>query len=265
MAVTAAIKFQQGVTTDDPGRALFGVLGGGPVTCSNGDNTNVVLWTWTLTAVPPGSALPLGVFSVGPAGTFTPDVVGGYGVDLRVQDRLGFVAEVDSVFGIPEASGRFIPPFGAAASALNFGGQLRGWSPYAEDYFHFVDATIAGVTALGARDVLAVSTTRDGVPGTIAGFDIPTNSMVMIEVEIVALKDDKTIGMRATLRGGFLNNSNVITPDVPDAPAPSFIGGAPAWAVSFAPPAGITVSVTVDPGPLDTVSFYVVRTAIQII
>jgi hypothetical protein len=38
-----------------------------------------------------------------------------------------------------EASGRFIPPLGAKASALNFAGQVRGWAKHLAEWLKYAD------------------------------------------------------------------------------------------------------------------------------
>lgn len=128
MAIAAAIKFVQGATIGTAGQALYGVLTT-PVTVSNGNNSNVQRWKWTMVAVPPGSTVAEGVMADGPFNSvqFIPDVRGGYHVELIVFDAAGNQKKDRKVFQVPETSGLSIPPFDANAAALNFAGQLDGW------------------------------------------------------------------------------------------------------------------------------------------
>lgn len=98
-------------------------------------------------------------------------------------------------------------------------------------------------------------------PGTLATFVTTSDSMSVIDAELVALQDDGSIGMRAKIAIGVLNVAGVLTADTPDAPTPSFIGGAPAWTIGFnlADP---NVTLDVDPGA-DTVSWYLVSSKIR--
>lgn len=152
MTVSAEIKFTQGATVGPDGQALFGSVGSA-VHASNVSDASVVSWTWTIVDVPPGSAVPVGLISDGPTPslTFTPDVTGGYLVQLDVFDSAGRSSTDLRVFGVKELSGRFVPPFKARAAALNFAGQARGWAPYAETYLRAVDKRASRVvTTSGA-------------------------------------------------------------------------------------------------------------------
>lgn len=145
MAVTAAVKFTQGVTTDAAGRALIGALTT-PVVASNGNNSNVVFWEWEVIDSPPGSAVPVGIVLSGSVAsyTFVPDVRGGYHIKLTTRDLAGNTAVDFRVFQVLETTGRAIPPFNAVANALNFAGQLRGWAKYLEQYLHAIDNAGSG-------------------------------------------------------------------------------------------------------------------------
>jgi hypothetical protein len=386
MTLAASIKFVQGVTIGTPGVALLGATGTN-VTASNGlDSPDVVRSKWTMIGVPGGSSVPTGLMSDGPQKTviFLPDVRGTYHVELVVFDASGSQKKSRLCFGILETTGRLIPAFDAEAPALNFGGQLRGWAKYMEEYLRAVDsggggggspggatdeiqvndgaggfagsvstgskpatgrwripydgtpgntklvvfknsgavdkdiwtwgfdahtfgnfgidlslhgsgttaldlasglAVLTGATiiftASGKIRIQAVETVNEGTaqgrvstfeaevkataaPTTFGTFTTPTGSMTVIDVEIVAIKSDGSIGMRGKISQGFLNVADVITSDTPDAPAPSFIGGAPGWTFGFDTSAAPDVKVSVDP-MADTVTFYIIRSAMRIV
>jgi hypothetical protein len=142
MAVSAAIKITQGVTTAPAGEALLGDLDA-TVTFSNGDDMTgpVVWWKWEVVDVPPGSSVATGTVTEGAIASMSlvPDVRGGYLVRLTTKDSQGAQATDLRCFGVLEESGRFVPPFLANASALNFDGQERGWAKYMEEWLHAVD------------------------------------------------------------------------------------------------------------------------------
>ena len=144
MALVAQIKFVQGATIGTPGVALAGVSGT-LVTASNGDDSSVKRWQWTMVGTPSASSIPQGLISDGPvtAATFTPDVAGGYHLQLVTFDAAGNSVTDRRVFQVPELSGRYIPPFDAEAPAMNFLGQLRGWALYLEAYLKYVDTIIS--------------------------------------------------------------------------------------------------------------------------
>ena len=137
MTVAASLKFAQGGPyIGGNGEALLGRDGtnGGVITCTNVDNTNVVVWEYKLIEVPPESALALGVFGVTASSTFTEDVVGSYTVMLTVTDAGGVQAADVRVYTAGDERGLAPPPFLANADQCNFGGQTRGWK-YLEDAF----------------------------------------------------------------------------------------------------------------------------------
>lgn len=144
MSAPAQIKFVQGANTPVAGRALDGVTGTS-VTASNGDNTNIVSWNWSLVDVPPASALAVG--SRGTASTmnpFTPDVTGSYLVKLVTVDNLGVSTTDYRAVMIKESAtySRYLPPSFAAAlgdTALNIAGQTRGYAPFLEAYLKVID------------------------------------------------------------------------------------------------------------------------------
>lgn len=141
MSVTALIKITQGATTDVAGRALKGSLGTA-FTCTNGDNTNVVLWKWELLYVPPGSVVPLTVQGPSASPSFAviaPDVAGSYRIRLTVFDGAGGQDVDIRNLCVPFPHGIIAPPFqgnppplplvglGAKPNEMNLGGQPFGW------------------------------------------------------------------------------------------------------------------------------------------
>lgn len=172
MAVSAAIKFTQGESTAPAGEAMFGSLGS-PVEVSNGNNSGATAWEWTLLDAPPDSALVPGVVLSGatPTYSFTPDVTGCYLLKLRVTDASGNAAEDVRALGVPEESGRLIPPYKGDGAALNFGGNARGWSTYLEEYLRYVDSIVGTAGA-------------NAFTQTIDGFTQPAqNNSVNVRVE----------------------------------------------------------------------------------
>ena len=145
----AQIDFTQGENTGGPGFALIGVAGT-PVQVSNGDNSNLANWQFTMLDTGPGSALSRGVVQNGalPTYTFTPDVTGCYVILLTTTDNEGNVYSDTRVFGILELSGRLIPSYEATDNAMNFVissvENTRGWSPFVQAYLKAVDAAGGG-------------------------------------------------------------------------------------------------------------------------
>lgn len=153
MAVAAAVRFVQGLNIGAPAQALFGTLVDGVVTVSNGNDTGVVRWVFEVLDVPPGSAVPTGVVQDGGISTwtFTPDIRGGYLVQLTVYAAGDSAQARDArTFGVKLASGRFIPSFcprtQVGDDVVNFAGQLRGWSPYLEEWLLFLDNLAGAIT-----------------------------------------------------------------------------------------------------------------------
>lgn len=163
MAVSAKIKFVQGVLTPNAGLALLGALTTA-VVCSNDNNGDAKLWTWNIIAKPPGSAVTLGQISASSTATFQPDVRGGYHVELIVTDENGVSVSDRSVFEVPELSGLVIPPFFAGKDELNFGGQAQGWDPYMREVIQYLQGRSALVnSATGAiNDMASTTTLADG-------------------------------------------------------------------------------------------------------
>lgn len=183
MPVTAAIKFTQGVTTDDPGRALIGVTGVS-VAMTNGDNSDVFDWTWETLAKPSASAIPIGVLAAGavPSATFTPDVAGSYLARLTVKDTVGNQSQDTRAFIVREASGRIIPPFRGDSASLNYGGQAQGWDPAMATWLHatdgkapLVNASTGAINNIASADLVDLTAAEgirftNGVGPTINGI-----------------------------------------------------------------------------------------------
>lgn len=126
-AVTATIKFVQGVTVGVAGRALEGTTGTA-VTVSNDTETNVVNRTYTMLSVPIGSVVPTGTIGTGVTASFTPDVSGCYRVRVTVTDGGVTTSSMVRVFGVENARGWLVPAFDGTAEEHNFDGQIRGWA-----------------------------------------------------------------------------------------------------------------------------------------
>lgn len=167
MPVTAAIKFTQGVTTDDPGRALI-VVASTPVVMTNGDNSDVFDWTWEILTAPSASGIPTGVIAAGAmsSASATPDVPGSYLVRLTVKDAAGNQAQDTRAFIVLEGSGRLIPPFRGDFNSLNYGGQVQGWDPAMEQWLHAADGKPP--RDIGGSGVLNNLTSTDPTDGTAA-------------------------------------------------------------------------------------------------
>ncbi len=163
MAVAALIKFVQGALVGTAGVALVGNLGA-EVTASNANNTNIQRWRWTIVDAPAGSAITPGVISDGATSTldFTPDVRGGYHVDLKVwefSDATGDSETHRLVFLVEELSGRKNPPFDAEAPALNFASTPRGWAEIMDAWFRYIDGNAALTNA--SNGLIAAAPTKD--------------------------------------------------------------------------------------------------------
>ncbi len=140
----ALINFTQGVSTGGAGFALIGVTGT-PVTVSNGDDSEIVNYQFTMVDVGVGSAITQGVVQNGdtPTYTFTPDASGCYVLNLITTDNQGNLYQDTRVFGILETSGRLIPSYLGTDKAMNFVissvENLKGWSPFLQAYLKQVD------------------------------------------------------------------------------------------------------------------------------
>lgn len=139
MAVTAKIKFTQGMSDPPAGEALIG-SSGVDVVVTNENNNSVETYIWEMVDAPPASTVAVGVMASGSVTsvTFTPDSPGGYLVRLTVIDLAGNKSVDIRAFQILEPSGYLIPAFEANANALNFGGQTRGWAKYLEDMLRYL-------------------------------------------------------------------------------------------------------------------------------
>jgi hypothetical protein len=179
----SAINFTQGVSTGGPGVALIGV-DGTLVVVSNGDDSNIVNWKFTVVDVGFGSAVSQGVVQNGgtPTWSFTPDVSGSYVVDLVTTDNQGNLFEDRRVFAVLETNGLLIPSFTADAGSLNFSGQTKGWSPYLNAWLKLVlsggSGTVTSVTGTlpvsstgGSTPVISIRAAAAGLSGSMSGGD----------------------------------------------------------------------------------------------
>lgn len=156
---TAQIVFTQGVSVSPPSTSLMGVAAVSVQVASN-ITLGIVTFIFTVIDVPPGSAVPVGLVQTGasPTWNFTPDLQGGYCVELETIDGSGNTSTDTQVFGVPTTTGRFIPPFTGNAQNLNFAGQTRGWAPYMEAWLHFLDTLgepFTRVTTAGGHTLIA--------------------------------------------------------------------------------------------------------------
>jgi hypothetical protein len=153
--VTALLKFSQGATVGNDGEALKGNLSD-DFLVANSDNTGVGSWEIQILEVPYGSSTPKGVLAQGnsatPAGTITPDALGGcYRIQLKVWPLANRQGQVDTdirCIGLDGANGLCAPPPmvwppclpdprstlpGKKPNEMNFGGQDGGWSGQGAD------------------------------------------------------------------------------------------------------------------------------------
>lgn len=183
----AQIRFTQGATVGTAGMALLGVTGTA-VTVSNGDDSNVVRWTFTVNDVPPTSTVPIGVAQTGstPSWSFTPDVVDCYSITLETEDNLGVIRSDTRVFGVRRTSGRIVPPFNGDASSLNFQNgpwpsQILGWDPALRDWLEFLDS---------------IGGTSDHAVVAVAGLTVlsrPSGGSLYVPVNLTQAAGDVTI------------------------------------------------------------------------
>lgn len=148
---------------------------------------------------------------------FTPDVRGPYHVDLEIRDVSGNRRVDRKVFLVPETSGFPIPPFDAVASAMNFGGQLRGWAPALETWLRAVEIAMAISIVEGGGNTDLATFTRMGVrpidcsrlPATLYGKTLKARFSAVIESTVGAIAEcqlyDHTHGVIVT--GTTLDNS----------------------------------------------------------
>lgn len=196
MSVKALIKFTQGALNPPAGQALFGTVGTS-VVATNADNSGVKSFTWTMIDVPPGSAISTGVLAMGnsPSLAFLPDLMGGYDLELEVRDKSGFRSIHRLVFQVKLGSGRYIPPFGAPQSALNFAGNKRGWAPSMEEWLLLLDSLGGG----GAS--IYTGSSNNAAPATIL---IPILSAHSAQLNIDVLASRQNVA-NATATWTFLN------------------------------------------------------------
>jgi hypothetical protein len=163
MAVSASIKFVQGSNVGTPGVALLGVTGTS-VTCSNGSDTGVDEWQWTVISSPEGSAVTPGTTGTSPTFSFDPDITGCYLIELLTtgSDSPSDTATDYRAFGVPQTSGNgLIPSFACDAGSLNFSGVTTGWDPIMRTWLLLLDSLASSgtyVTNITTSAVLPVAT-----------------------------------------------------------------------------------------------------------
>lgn len=141
---TAKIKFTQGLLDPPPGRALVGVAGV-EVACTNEDNSGGASSEWSIEDVPNESLVATGVQSTSASLAFTPDVPGGYMVQLLRTDGSGTAID-RRVFQVPEANdfaSFLIPPFTSNVGSSNFLGQLKGWAKHVEAILRYLLGSVS--------------------------------------------------------------------------------------------------------------------------
>jgi len=183
-----------------------GTLTDGTVTLSNGDNTDVVLWTYSLIYVPPGSAIPLSTSGATASPTWSfaqPDVPGCYRVRLVVQDGSGNTDTDIRNFIVPCTYGTIIPPYqgiptplpltgtGSKPDELNIGGQSFGWS--GDGSYSLLHANLArldwllGAYSVGARYKAGVIDTDSGTPDITTDLFTITGSYAAGRINLTVL------------------------------------------------------------------------------
>lgn len=154
MSATAQLKFVQGGNVGAPATSLIGATGASVTASNGGDDTQNKTWTFTMVDVPLGSAVPTGVVQSGatPTFSFTPDVTGGYYLQLATVGNDNSQALDARSFGVLRASGRYIPAFMSPAAGNNFAGQLRGWAKYLEAWLIYLDG-LSTVPAFSSANI----------------------------------------------------------------------------------------------------------------
>ncbi len=188
MPISAAIKFTQGSTTDSPGRSVIGVASSA-VVATNGNNSGVEYWEWTLLDVPSTSALTPGTLASGagaPSATFTPDVSGCYRVALLVRAKDNTTAVQIRVFAVPNARTWIIPSFKSGSDELNFGGDTRGWAGLLSDIF-------ADIASGGGSGLVPPAGSIGGSSGTptVVKVDGASGVLPVLATEIDCTGDSK--------------------------------------------------------------------------
>jgi hypothetical protein len=197
--VAAALTFVQGLTVGIAGQALYGALAAA-VVVSNGNNTGVAVWTYTVIDVPPGSVVPTGVVQTGltPTWTFFPDVTGGYLVEVTVTDAFGNTVSDIRCFGVKEAHGLFQPPFAANAAMLNFSNGKRGWAVIMEAWFTYI-LTIGGGGGGGIIPPTAVN--NAGMTSVVLAALVASNTNAGARLAVDCSAGSVAIGMPALPAG----------------------------------------------------------------
>ena len=208
--MAAQIQFVQGMNAPPGGEALAGVTGV-LVTASHSGGGIIVSYVWTIVDVPPGSTVATGLVSTSSSFTFTPDLPGGYLVQLVTTDNMTITTSDLRAVLVTEdpVYNRYIPPNNAPGTALNIGGQARGWASLMEDYLHVLDRLrdIAS-TAPNNGEVL----TWDAVNAYYA--PMPGGGMVWPGSSSDVLAGDGsliTVGTNLTLAGGILSADSQFT------------------------------------------------------
>lgn len=152
MSVSAVIRFTQvGATSPVDGQSVIGVVGNAVTCTSAAYGAAPSGFEWSMLDVPTGSTVSTGLFATATAvAQFTPDVTGGYMVELKVFDSDGGSATQRLAFLVPESSGRIIPPFLGDPTSLNHAGSKKGWAPYLTEYLKAVDAGGGGGSGIPA-------------------------------------------------------------------------------------------------------------------
>lgn len=199
----ALIKITQGALTDSAGRALVGTLAGGAPVFSNGDNTGVTRWVYTLLETPPGSAISTTVQDSTVTQTFAlpsaPDKPGSYRVQLDVYDVNG-VRDTDiRNFAVPFPNIGFIaPPYqglppplptsgtGSKPDEMNFAGQGDGWGGDTNAGRRLLYQALENIDQAG-HGVFPLLTTTNGVVQTAGSLKGTTLGDGLYQVQMHAL------------------------------------------------------------------------------
>ncbi len=176
MAPIPIITLYQGAGPGTPGVALVGTVGAGVVHCVANTPPTANRWRWSWIGGPPGSSIvrAQGVQDSKTLTTysFTPDVAGGYLLQLDEFDANGAVGTAYLMFAVLNSGTRLphIPPMLAFPgfpvpdpfTCMNFVGHQAGWSDFMEQYFAAIDVGgSANATSLQGR-ALAATAPTDG-------------------------------------------------------------------------------------------------------
>lgn len=218
MAVTAALKFTQGMNTNTPGKSFKATVGGGAVTIANNDNTGVNNWTYVLLDAPRESALVPGTLSTGasPTTTLTPDVPGSYRIQETITGPGGSGSQIRTVV-VANARGWILPGYLNVAEELDFPDPVspnaRGWAAMLDviflsilavlDKFDALFSYAAGVgsvlvarfrhtvTAEQVQDERQINErTPSDTPALIVSYDTADNRVYVVKGFIVAQSAD---------------------------------------------------------------------------